>query len=76
MSRIEYSSSVSSGVSGSGCWRVEPMRGLPSMTSSPWSVDSSPRMILKSVDLPDPLGPTTPMRSEAFTRKLTSASTS
>ena len=74
--RIAYSSSVSSGVSGSGFCRVDPIVGFSSITSSPWSVESSPRMILKSVDLPDPLGPTTPTRSPLFTRKLTFVRTS
>ena len=74
--RIAYSSSVSSGVSGSGFCRVDPIVGFSSITSSPWSVESSPRMILKSVDFPEPLGPTTPTRSPLFTRKLTFVRTS
>ena len=56
--------------------RVKPMRGLHSMTTSPLSVDISPRMILKSVDLPLPFGPTTPTRSPLLTRKVTSVRTS
>ena len=76
MPRREYSSSVSSGESGSGFWRVKPMRGLPSIMSSPESVDISPRTILKSVDFPEPFGPTTPTRSPLLTRNVTSVKTS
>ena len=76
MPRSEYSRSVSSGESGSGLWRVQPMRGLPSTTSSPVSVDISPRTILNSVDLPEPFGPTTPTRSPLLTRKVTFVRTS
>ena len=75
MPRMEYSSSVSSGVSGAGFCRVNPMRGEHSITSSPVSVDLSPRIILKMVDLPDPFGPTTPTRSPLFTRNVTSVRT-
>ena len=76
MPRSEYSRRVSSGESGSGFWRVKPIRGLPSMISSPVSVDISPRTILKSVDLPEPFGPTTPTRSPLLTRKVTFVKTS
>ena len=75
MPRREYSSKVSPSLSGSGFWRVKPMRGLPSITSSPLSVDISPRTILNSVDFPDPFGPTTPTRSPLFTRNVTSVRT-
>ena len=73
---LEYSRSVSSGVSGSGFCRVHPMRGEFSITSSPLSVDISPRTILKSVDFPLPFGPTTPTRSPLLTRNVTSVRTS
>ena len=74
--RTAYWSSVSSGNSGSGCWRVEPIVGEPSMINSPWSVEISPRTIRKIVDLPLPFGPTTPTRSPLFTRNVTSVRTS
>ena len=38
---------------------------------SPSSVESSPRIAAKSVDLPDPLGPTSPIISPSEVVRLT-----
>jgi hypothetical protein len=68
-------STVLPSVSGGSCSRM-PTDASGSLMASPLLGCSSPAMILKSVDLPVPLGPTTPILAPCRNDNVTLSSTS